>query len=70
MTSHYSDDGQKLYDPKEMRKFTEKFAPGLFERVLEIISANNSREQLQQQRAVALLHQMSFFKNQVFILSL
>jgi len=66
ITLHYSDNGQTLYDPTLMRKFTETCAPGLFDQVLSSISNDGKkREQHQMQRTVAILHNMSFFRNQV-----
>lgn len=64
--------GKHLYDPTEMEKFCNNHAPGLFKEVYTAIF-NDSKEapsvkrvELQKIRTVALLHNLSFHRNQVF----
>ena len=54
-----------------MEKFCESAAPGLFEDIFTAIYNDNKqapsakRTKLQRTRVVALLHNLSFFRNQV-----
>ena len=72
--SHYKDGGQQLYNPADMEKFANKCTPGLFNRALFLVK-NNERQQLSKKRneiqrlqVVALLHQLSHFRNQACII--
>lgn len=56
-----------LYNPKEMKEFAEKHAPGLFDTILKAISRDDHRlttehAEMQQQRTVVLLHMLSYFR--------
>ena len=57
-----------------MEKFANKCTPGLFDRALCLVK-NNEKQQLSKKRheilrlgVVALLHQLSYFRNQVCII--
>ncbi|CAH3045429.1 unnamed protein product [Porites lobata] len=70
LTKHYKDGGQRLYDPADMEKFANKCTPGLFNRALCLVK-NDEKQQLSKKRheilrlrVVALLHQLSYFRNQ------
>ena len=71
LTKHYEKGGAKLYNPDVMEKFCHQNAPGLFYDVLQIIrndekgQMSKRREETQRQRVVAILHQFSYFRNQV-----
>ena len=67
LSSHYENSGQTLYDAADMRKFSETHAPGLFDVLLSSILRDDSRlseerKTLQEQRIVALLHIMTYFR--------
>ena len=67
LSSHYENSGQTLYDAADMRKFSETHAPGLFDVLLSSILRDDSRlseerKALQEQRIVALLHIMTYFR--------
>lgn len=67
LSSHYENSGQTLYDAADMRKFSETHAPGLFDVLLSSILRDDSRlseerKTLQEQRTVALLHIMTYFR--------
>ena len=68
---YYSQGGRHLYNPDEMKKFCESAAPGLFDDIFTAIhnddrqAPSNKRTKLQRARVVALLHNLSFFRNQV-----
>ena len=67
LSSYYENSGQTLYDAADMRKFSETHAPGLFDVLLSSILRDDSRlseerKTLQEQRTVALLHIMSYFR--------
>ena len=63
-----------MYDPDEMEKFCYVNAPGLFEDIFIAIyneekdTPSNKRTNLQRVRVVAILHNLSFFRNQVRLL--
>ena len=64
--------GKNLYDPDEMEKFCDVHAPGLFEDIFQAILNDDKqlpsikRCNLQRIRVVSLLHNLSFFRNQVW----
>ena len=64
--------GKNLYDPTEMEQFCNNHAPGLFKEVYTAIFNDYKdvpsvkRVELQKIRRVALLHNLSFYQNQVF----
>ncbi|KAK3745427.1 hypothetical protein QZH41_010251 [Actinostola sp. cb2023] len=67
--NHYIEGGTPLYNVTEMRDFTEKHAPGLFKLILCSIaregnSITKNRQSLQDQRVVALLHIIAYFRSQ------
>ena len=73
LSKHYKDGGQRLYNPADMEKFANKCTPGLFNHALCLVK-NDEKQQLSQKRhkilrlrVVALLHQLSYFRNQVCI---
>lgn len=63
-----------MYDPNEMEEFCKIHAPGLFDEVYGSIlndtrqSPTKKRKELQRVRTVALMHSLSFYRNQVFTL--
>lgn len=63
-----------MYDPDEMEKFCDEHSPGLFEDIFHSIyndekdSPSTKRTNLQRIRVVAVLHNLSFFRNQVWLL--
>ena len=66
--------GKHLYDPAEMETFSDKHAPGLFAQLYKSI-LNDSKEKpskkrmkMQKTRVVSLLHNLTFFRNQVYVL--
>ena len=71
LVKYYSQGGRHLYNPDDMEKFCESAAPGLFEDIFTAIYNDNKqapsakRTKLQRTRVVALLHNLSFFRNQV-----
>jgi len=69
LTKHYLNGGLRLYDPVEMEKFSNEHAPGLFNALLATISdgkdVSKKRKETQKIRTVAVLHQLSYFRNQV-----
>ena len=56
----------KIYDPHDMQKFTDKNSLGLSQDILNCITGGKilteKRRQLQEQRAVALLHIFAYFR--------
>lgn len=72
LVKYYSQGGRHLYNPDEMEKFCESAAPGLFDDIFTAIynddkqAPSNKRTKLQRARVVALLHNLSFFRNQVW----
>ncbi|KAL9961091.1 hypothetical protein ACROYT_G029973 [Oculina patagonica] len=70
LTRHYETGGAKLYNPDVMEMFCHKNAPGLFHDLLQVIrndekgKMSQRREHTQRQRVVAMLHQLSYFRNQ------
>lgn len=71
LTRHYETGGAKLYNPDAMALFCHHHAPGLFDDLLQLIrndgkgKISKRREETQRQRVVAMLHQLSYFRNQV-----
>ena len=63
--------GRHLHNPDEMEKFCESAALGLFDDIFTAIynddkqAPSNKRTKLQRARVVPLLHNLSFFRNQV-----
>ena len=61
----------KLYDPAAMEEFCNKHAPGMFYELERVIrndekgKISERRATTQRQRVVAMLHQFSYFRNQV-----
>lgn len=74
LVNHYTKGGKHLYDPDEMEKFCDEHSPGLFEDIFYSIyndekdSPSTKRTNLQRIRVVAVLHNLSFFRNQVWLL--
>ena len=72
LVTHYAKGGKNLYDPDEMEKFCDVNAPGLFEDIFQAILNDDKqppsikRSNLQWIRVVSLLHNLSFFRNQVW----
>ena len=72
--SHYKDGGQRLYNPADMEKCANKCTPGLFDRALFLVKNNEKqqlskkRNEIQRLRVVALLHQLSYFRNKACII--
>jgi len=70
--NHYIEGGTPLYNVTEMRDFTEKHAPGLFKLILCSIaregnSITKNRQSLQDQRVVALLHIIAYFRYEIML---
>ena len=71
LTKHYDTGGAKLYDPAAMEEFCNKHAPGMFYELERVIrndekgKISERRATTQRQRVVAMLHQFSYFRNQV-----
>ena len=69
LTKHYLSGGPRLYNLVEMEKFSNEHAPGLFDALLATISdgkdVSKKRKETQKKRTVAVLHQLSYFRNQV-----
>ena len=64
---HYDGDGAKLYQPSQMKKFSDQHAPGLFDILLQSISRHDDRmsadhHDVQLQRLIALLHILEYFR--------
>ena len=61
-----------LYDPNEIEEFCKIHATGLFDEVYGSIlndtrqNPKKKRKELQRVRTVALMHSLSFYRNQVF----
>lgn len=56
-----------LYDTQQMKTFSEKHAPGLWEIIFKAISRNDNRlsedhANIQRQRVVVLLHILAYFR--------
>ena len=63
------------YDPAEMRMLSDKNSPGLFQKIEQMLSTNRSRGNERRQlktspRAVSVLHQFLFLRNEVKFLVL
>ena len=63
--------GKHLYDPAEMAAFCDQHAPGLFGQLNKSI-VNDEKEKpskkhlkIQKTRVVSMLHNLSFFSNQI-----
>ena len=75
LARYYEDDVEPLYNPEKMKEFSERCAPGLFALIQESITnddrhrTSTKREQQQLQRTVAIMHNLSFFRNQVQVLN-
>lgn len=74
VSNHYEDGGPPLYNVQTMRNFTEKHSPGLYNRILNSITRQDSRTShdrkvLQEQRTVALLHIIAYFRYCIFFYS-
>ena len=74
LTTYYTNGGHHLYDPNKLEEFCKIHAPGLFDEVYGSI-LNDTREipatkrkELQQVRTVAIMHSLSFYRNQVLTL--
>ena len=71
LTNHYENGGARLYNPDVMERFCQTNAPGLFSELLQVIrndekgEISKRRADTQRQRVVAILHQFSYFRNQV-----
>jgi len=71
LTKHYSQGGKHLYDPAEMEAFCDHHAPGLFGQLYKSIvndekeKPSEKRLEMQKTRVVSMLHNLSFFHNQV-----
>jgi len=71
LTRHYANGRASLYDPSKMESFCDEHSPGMFEEIHEAIFNDDKREpsakrrSLQRTRVVAVLHNLSFFRNQV-----
>jgi hypothetical protein len=71
---HYNgtESNSTLYDPSLMKVFADQHAPGLFNKILQLIENNKKRpisEKRQMKnrlRTVALLHILSYFRQGVF----
>ena len=65
---YYESGGQSLYRSKEMQAFCETRAPHLFDILISAITradgraTSESHSNLQQQRTVALLHTLAYFR--------
>ena len=72
LVTHYAKGGKNLYDPDEMEKFCDVHSPGLLEDIFQAILNDDKqppsikRCNLQRIRVVSLLHNLSFFRNQVW----
>ena len=71
LTEHYSQRGKHLQDPAEMEAFCDQHAPGLFGQLNKSM-VNDEKEkpfkkrlEIQKTRVVSMLHNLSFFCNQV-----
>lgn len=73
LNEHYRKGGKHLYDPAEMETFSDKHAPGLFAQLYKSIlnddkeKPSKKRMEIQKTRVVSLLHNLSFFCNQVYV---
>lgn len=71
LNDYYTKGGKHLYDPVEMETFCNKHAPGLFTQLYKSIlndekeKPSKKRMDMQKMRVVSLLHNFSFFRNQV-----
>ena len=75
LNEHYSKGGKHLYDPAKMETFSNKHAPRLFAQLYKSI-LNDDKEkpskksvEIQKTKVVSLLHNLSFFCNQVYVLT-
>ena len=72
MTKHYTKGGRHLYNPKDMEMFCDHHAPGLFQQMFKSILNESKavpsakRMELQKIRTVVMLHNLTFYRNQVF----
>ncbi|KAK3735009.1 hypothetical protein QZH41_010665 [Actinostola sp. cb2023] len=67
--NHYAQQGHQLYHISVMRAFAEQNAPGLFDMLLHSITRDDTRllkarRETQEQRTVALLHILAYFRSQ------
>ena len=75
LNEHYRKGGKHLYDPAEMETFSNKHAPILFAQLYKSIlnddkeKPSKKRMEMQKTRVVSLLHNLSFFSNQVDLLT-
>lgn len=56
---------KKLYSPEEMETFSDEHSPGLYQQILNCITrekTSTNRRNLQQQRAVSLMHILAYFR--------
>ena len=72
MVRYYSQGEKHLYNPDEMETFCVSTAHGLFDDIFTAIydddkhTPSNKKTKLQWARVVALLHNLSFLRNQVW----
>lgn len=64
---HQVQNSDSLYEPGEMKEFSEKHAPGLFDVILKSILRDDPRlsaehRTLQEKRTVVLLHTIAYFR--------
>ncbi|XP_048588988.1 uncharacterized protein LOC116621555 isoform X2 [Nematostella vectensis] len=62
-----TNEGPPLYSPALMRDFVEEHACGLYKIILNLIikdTTSKERKQLQEQRTVAILHILAYFRSQ------
>ena len=75
LNEHYRKEGKHLYDLAEMETFSNKHAPRLFAELYKSI-LNDDKEkpskkhmEMHKTRVASLLHNLSFFRNQVYVLT-
>ncbi|XP_078363863.1 uncharacterized protein LOC144648103 [Oculina patagonica] len=67
---HYNSGGQSLYQPEDMRSFCQTHSPHLYDILLSSITRDDGRAtsknhlSVQEQRIVALLHTLAYFRSQ------
>lgn len=65
---YYSNGGQSLYQPEEMRSFCQTHSPHLYDLLLSAITRVDGRapskdhKNVQEQRIVGLLHTLAYFR--------
>lgn len=67
LQNHQVQNSDSLYEPGEMKEFSEKHAPGLFDVILKSILRDDPRlsaehRTLQAKRTVVLLHTIAYFR--------